>query len=514
MSPKNRIRCFLEFEHRDRPLGRVVCELFNDVTPKTCENFRALCTGEQGLTYKSSIVHRVVEDFMIQMGDFTKGDGTGGESIYGKKFDDENFNMKHEVGVLSMANAGPGTNGSQFFITCKPCPFLDGKHVVFGKVLNGMEVVRAIEAVPTLDRDRPIYPPVITRCGQLVLRKKKNKKKEAKKKESKKRKSIKVDEEDAENEDPMAPDFINSEDEDQKPVEEEEPESIQPPPPKRKKTPPPPTIGLDGRIMRGRGTFRHITMKEREIRERTNRQNDNYRSRMRRRESDRDYDRSWRQPRYNSRRESRDDEDLERRRRRERRRSERDRKERRRRRRSSSSSDEEERSKTRRKKDKRTRAKRAEEKNEVETLPEDIHEEVARDFSSDTDQEEKVKIKKKKKKKKPENVKNSQRKRSSSRENVKKSKSNKDSEKNNKSMTSDKGLVDDASVGVVTSAEEEVEEKKSKMKKRRRRRSKSRSKSRSKRRKRRKRSESRSWSRSRSRKKKKRKKRYSSSSSS
>merc|ERR1712083_897057 len=119
----------------------------------------------------------------------------------------------------------------------------------------------------------------------------------------KKRKSIKVDEEDAENEDPMAPDFINSEDEDQKPVEEEEPESIQPPPPKRKKTPPPPTIGLDGRIMRGRGTFRHITMKEREIRERTNRQNDNYRSRMRRRESDRDYDRSWRQPRYNSRRE-------------------------------------------------------------------------------------------------------------------------------------------------------------------------------------------------------------------
>lgn len=517
MSPKQRIRCFLEFEHRDRPLGRVVCELFNDITPKTCENFRALCTGEKGLTYKSSIVHRVVEDFMIQMGDFTKGDGTGGESIYGKKFDDENFNMKHEVGVLSMANAGPGTNGSQFFITCKPCPFLNGKHVVFGKVLNGLDVVRAIEAVPTLDRDRPIYPPVITRCGQLVLRKKKNKQKEAKKRESKKRKSNKVDEEDAENEDPMAPDFSNSA-EIEKP--EEEPESIQPPPKKKKKTPPQPVIGLDGRIMKGRGTFRHITMKEREIRERTNRlQSDNYRSRMRRRDSDRDYNQSYRQPRYNtSRRENRDDEDLDRRRRRERRRSERDRKERRRRRRASSSSEEEERSRTRRKKDKRARSKLEELKNEKEKLPDDIHEEVARDFSPDTDQEtEKKKEKqriKEKQKEKLRNEKNSERKRSSSGKNVKTSKSNKDSEKNDSGVKSDQGLVDDASVGVVTSEEEE--EKKSKKKKRRRKRSKSssKSKSRSKKRKKRKRSESRSWSRSRSRKKKKRKYRNSSSSSS
>jgi len=503
MGAKQRFRCFLEFEHRDRPLGRVVCELFNDITPKTCENFRALCTGEQGLTYKSSIVHRVVEDFMVQLGDFTKGDGTGGESIYGKTFEDENFKMSHEVGVLSMANAGPGTNGSQFFITCKPCPFLDGKHVVFGKVIKGMEVVRAIEAVPTLDRDRPIYPPVITRCGQLVRRKNKNKK------EIKKRKR-KANEEDAGNIDPLDNELNNLAEGQKDPVEEQEP--TDPPPKKKKKTPPPPIIGLDGRIMRGRGTFRHVTMKEREIKERINRlKNDNYRSRMRRREYDRD-DLRWRQTSVmykSSRRESRD-EDQDWRRQRERR-SERKRRGRRRRR-HSSSSDEEERSKTRRKKDRQARTKREDKSKRVkEKLSADGNlEEMARDFSSETEQENE---------KQEERLENKRNKKTKSKENGKTSKSKKDtSERSGSCGADEKDLVDDASVGAVSSAEES-NRKNPKVKKRRRKRLRK-SKSRSKRRRKKLRSESRSESRSkrgRSRswkKKKKRRKRHSSSISS
>eukprot|EP01132_Coremiostelium_polycephalum_P003823 gene3823-4756_t len=172
-------RTFFDIQIDDKPIGRIIFELFADVTPKTCENFRALCTGEKGVSektqlrlhYKGSPFHRIIKNFMCQGGDFHLKNGTGGESIYGRKFEDENFKIKHtEPYLLSMANAGPNTNGSQFFITTSVASHLDGKHVVFGRVIDGKQVVDTLNTLLTDNNDKPYADVKISHCGELILK--------------------------------------------------------------------------------------------------------------------------------------------------------------------------------------------------------------------------------------------------------------------------------------------------------------------------------------------------------
>ncbi|KAJ7243595.1 peptidyl-prolyl cis-trans isomerase [Mycena haematopus] len=176
MSSPERPLVFFDITIGGKPIGRIVFSLYADLVPRTAENFRALCTGEKGngaqgkpLHYKGATFHRVIKGFMCQGGDFTAGNGTGGESIYGVKFEDEGFPVKHSKPfLLSMANSGPNTNGSQFFITTEATPHLDDKHVVYGEVIKGKSVVRQIENTEISSGDAPVAPVVIADCGVLA----------------------------------------------------------------------------------------------------------------------------------------------------------------------------------------------------------------------------------------------------------------------------------------------------------------------------------------------------------
>lgn len=161
-------KVFFDITVGGEPKGRIVLGLFGNEVPKTVANFVALSTGEPGYGYKNCTFHRIVKNFVLQGGDFERGNGTGGRSIYGRNFPDENFKVKHFPGALSMANAGPNTNGSQFFITEADTPWLDGRHVVFGKVVEGMGLVLALQDVPVDRSSRPISRVVISDCGVVA----------------------------------------------------------------------------------------------------------------------------------------------------------------------------------------------------------------------------------------------------------------------------------------------------------------------------------------------------------
>lgn len=174
MGTEENIYVYLDIQVEEQNMGRIIVELYKSIVPKTVENFRALCTGEKGvgrfgkrLQYKGCKFHRIVPMFMVQGGDFTNGDGTGGESIYGPRFDDENFDLKHDAeGMLGMANCGPNTNNSQFYITTVPCTHLDGRNVVFGRVVKGLNVIKEVSDMCKAN-DKPPLDCFISNCGEL-----------------------------------------------------------------------------------------------------------------------------------------------------------------------------------------------------------------------------------------------------------------------------------------------------------------------------------------------------------